>query len=79
LDFSEGDLVFLNPHSLSSLRREKGRGRKSLMKYDGPFKVIQRLSPVSYQLWMPASYGIHPILNIAYLKKYQPSPAEFGN
>ena len=49
------------------------------MKYDGPFEVIQKLSPVSYQLRMPASYGIHPIVNIAHLEKYQPSPAEFGN
>jgi len=49
------------------------------MKYDGPFKVIQKLSPVSYRLWMLASYGIHPIINIAHLEKYQPSPAEFGN
>ena len=28
---------------------------------------------------MPESYGMHPILNIAHLEKYQPSPAEFGN
>ena len=28
---------------------------------------------------MPESYGIHPILNIAHLEKYQPSPSEFGN
>ena len=49
------------------------------MKYDRPFKVIQTLSPVSYQLQMPASYGIDPIINIAHLEKYQPSPAEFGN
>jgi hypothetical protein len=28
---------------------------------------------------MPESYGIHPILNIAHLEKYQPSPAKFGN
>ena len=28
---------------------------------------------------MPESYGIHPILNITHLEKYQPSPAEFGN
>ena len=48
------------------------------MKYDGPFEVIQKLSPVSYWLWMPGSYGIHPILNIAHLEKYQSSPAEFG-
>ena len=28
---------------------------------------------------MPESYGIYPMLNIAHLEKYQPSPAEFGN
>ena len=28
---------------------------------------------------MPAPYSIHPIINIALLEKYQPSPAEFGN
>ena len=48
LKFNRGDLVLLNPHSLSLLRNESGRGRKLLMKYDGPFEVIQKLSPVSY-------------------------------
>ena len=28
---------------------------------------------------MPESYGIHPVLNIAHLEKYQPSPGKFGN
>ena len=49
------------------------------MKYNGPFEIIQKLSAVSYRLRMPQSYGIHPILNIAHLERYQPSPAEFGN
>ena len=48
VEFSEGDLVLLNPHSLSLLKSEKGCGRKLLMKYDGPFEVIKKLSPVSY-------------------------------
>ena len=48
------------------------------MKYDGPFEIIHKLSPDSYRLRMPSSYGIHPILNIAHLEKYQSSPAEFG-
>jgi hypothetical protein len=78
-EFQEGDLVLLNPHSLSLLRNETGRGRKLLMKYDGPFEIIQKLSAVSYRLRMPQSYGIHPVLNIAHLEKYQPSPTEFGN
>ena len=48
------------------------------MKYDGPFEVMKKYSPVSYCLRMPASYGIHPVLNIAHLEKYQASPTEFG-
>jgi hypothetical protein len=28
---------------------------------------------------MPASYGIHPVLNIAHLEKYNDSPIEFGD
>ena len=78
-EFQEGDLVLLNPHSLSLLRNETGCGRKLLMKYDRSFKIIQKLSAVFYRLQMPESYGIHPVLNIVHLEKYQPSPAEFSN
>jgi hypothetical protein len=46
LKFNTGDLVLLNPHSLSLLRNESRRGKKLLMKYDGPFEVIQKLSPL---------------------------------
>ena len=49
-EFQEGDLVLLNPHSLSLLRNETGCGRKLLMKYNRPFKIDQKLSAVSYQL-----------------------------
>ena len=48
------------------------------MKYDGPFKIIKKLSLVSYRLRLPASYGIHPVLDIAHLEKYQASPTEFS-
>ena len=77
-EFEEGDQVVLNPHSLNLLRDEKGRGKKLLMRYDGPFEIIKKLSPVSYQLRMPISYGIHPVLNIAHLEPYKSSPPEFG-
>jgi hypothetical protein len=49
------------------------------MKYDRPFEVIKKLSPVSYRLRMPASYGMHPVLNIAHFEKYKKSPPEFSN
>jgi hypothetical protein len=78
-EFEVGDFVILNPHSLSLLRSIKGRGQKLLMRYEGPFEVIQKISSVAYRLRMPASYGTHPVLNIAHLEPYHQSPAEFGD
>ena len=78
-EFKEGDTVVLNPHSLDLLKSEKGRGNKLLMRYDGPFEIIRKLSPVTYQLRLPASYGIHPILNIAHLEEYKQSPESLSN
>ncbi|TFY53679.1 hypothetical protein EVJ58_g9318 [Rhodofomes roseus] len=49
------------------------------MKYDGPFEVIRKVSSVAYQIRLPASYGIHPVINIAHLESYNASPPEFGN
>jgi hypothetical protein len=79
MEFEEGEFVVINPHSLNLLRNEKGRGKKLLMKYDGPFEIIRKLSPVTYQLRLPVSYGIHPILNIAHLEAYNQSPSELGS
>ena len=49
------------------------------MKYDGPFEIIRKLSPVTYQIRLPASHGMHPILNIAHLEKYVKSPDALGD
>ena len=77
-EFQEGDKVVINRKNLGLLKDEKGRGEKLLTKYEGPFEIIQKLSSVSYRLRMPASFGMHPILNIEHLEKYQESPEEFG-
>ena len=78
-EFNEGDLVVLNPHSLDLLKTETGRGNKLLMRHDGRFEVIRKLSPVTYQLCLLASYGIHPILNITHLEEYKSLPPALGD
>ncbi len=78
VEFEEGDEVLINPHSLELLKQEKGRGRKFLMKYDGPFEIIRKISPITYQLRLPESYGIHPVINIAHLEPYIRSPDKYG-
>ena len=69
-EFHKGDLVLINPHSLSLLRSNKGEGKKFLMQYNGPFKVMEKISDVTYRIRLPASYGIHPVINIAHLETY---------
>ena len=61
------------------LKDIKGKGKKLLPRYDGPFEIIEKISPLAYRLRMPASYGMHPVLNIGHLEIYRSSPPEFGN
>jgi hypothetical protein len=49
------------------------------MRYDGPFEIMEKISAVAYRLRMPASYGTHPVLNIAHLEPYSQSPSSFGD
>ena len=78
LEFNVGDLVLVNRHSLSLLRLKKGLGQKLQMKYDGPFKVLQKYGPTTYCLRLPSSYGMHPVLNVSHLESYQQSRPEYG-
>jgi hypothetical protein len=77
--FEPGDKVLINPHSLELLKEKRGKGKKLNMKYEGPFEIMEQVSPVSYRLRLPASYRIHPVINIAHLESYKQSPQEFGD
>lgn len=79
-EFEVGDLVLVNLHSLNLLQNFKGRGRKLLPRFDGPFEVLEKISPVAYRLRLPASFQGHPVFNIAHLEYYhqQHSAGEQG-
>ena len=78
-EFETGDQVLINPHSLQLLHAETGKGKKLLMKYEGPFEISQKIGPNTYRLRMPASYGIHPVLNSSHLEPYHISDPSLGN
>ena len=71
-EFNQGDLVLINPYSLELLKTKKGRGKKLLMKYDGPFKVKQKITLMTYWLRMLVSYSLHLVFNITHLESYHP-------
>lgn len=77
-EFDEGDLVMINPHSMELAKDLAGKGKKLLARYDGPFEILTKISPVTYRLRLPSSYGIHPVISIAHLERYHASPEEFG-
>ncbi|CCO34283.1 hypothetical protein BN14_08378 [Rhizoctonia solani AG-1 IB] len=77
--FEPGDKVLINPHSLNLLKHHQVKGNKFTMQYEGPFEVMEQISPVAYRIRLPASYKMHPIINIAHLESYKESPPEFGS
>lgn len=79
IEFHEGDLVLINPHTLELRTDTKGIGRKLLARYEGPFEILEKISPITYRLKLRASYKIHPVISIAHLEKYHTSTPDLGD
>ena len=67
--FQVSDIVFLRlqPYKQSSLKL-KGHQNISSNLY-GPYKVLQKITYVSYKLKLPPSSCIHPVFHVSCLKK----------
>jgi transposase InsO family protein len=74
IEFVEGDLVYL---STTNLNLPKGRSRKLVPKYIGPYRVNKVKSPgASYELDLPAelrSRGVHPVFHTSLLRPHVPN------
>lgn len=76
--FDENDLVLLSTkHTNPPFLQAKG-SNKLRSKYIGPFRIARKISPTAYELDLPAHIGMHPIVNVEYLKVFHESPAEFA-
>jgi hypothetical protein len=65
--YKEGDQVWLEG---KNLHISQPTAKLAPRRY-GPFKVIQVLSPVSYQLQLPMQWSIHPVFHIDLLTPYR--------
>jgi hypothetical protein len=78
IELEVGQLVLVNPHSLKLSGDWQQTGKKLLPKWEGPFEIIEKFGPNTYQIRLPPDWDIHPVLHVAHLKPYKSSPPEFG-
>ena len=72
--FEVGNHVFLKVMPKRGVVRFDKRG-KLLSRYIGPFKILERVGAVAYQLALPSSLsGVHEVFHVSMLWKYTLDP-----
>jgi len=67
-EFKPGDEVWLNAKNLMTERPSKKLDFKRL----GPFKVLRKVSDLVYELKLPSSFRIHPVISASRLELAKP-------
>ena len=53
-----------------------GKRGKLSSRFIGPFKILERVGTIAYQLALPPSMsGVHEVFHVSMLQKYTPYPA----
>ena len=74
--FAVGDRVLLSTQHLK-LIGERKRARKLTERFVGPYRVKRVVNANAYELELPASLKIHPVINISHLKEYRDGTRAF--
>ena len=72
--FNIGDQVWLDSRNLKT-----NYHKKMAPKREGPFKILEKLRPVTYCLELPSTWKIHNIFHATLLKCYQETEVHGGN
>ena len=75
LEFEVDDHVFLKVMPKRGVVRFGKRG-KLLLRFIGPFEILERVGTVAYRLaFFPSMSGVHEVFHVSMLRKYTPDPA----
>jgi hypothetical protein len=76
LEFSWCDRVLLSTEHLKLVGESK-RARKFTERYIGPYRIKRVVNDNAYELDLPATLKIHPVVNVSQLKEYRDGAAAF--
>ena len=75
LEFEVGDMVFLRISPWKGVLRFGKHGKLS-PRYIGPYRIVERIGEVAYQLELPSNLDrIHDVFHVSMLHKYIPDPS----
>ena len=74
-EYEEGQQVMLSSSNLTTNRPSP----KLADKWQGPFKILRKVSPLNYELELPADWRIHPVFHVDKLRPYSEDPKEPNN
>jgi hypothetical protein len=76
LEFEVGDHVYLRVSLMKGVRRFGIKG-KLAPRYIGPYLIIDKYGPTSYQVELPPKLsGVHNVFHVSQLKRYLKPPTD---
>ncbi|XP_059066504.1 uncharacterized protein LOC131857796 [Cryptomeria japonica] len=69
LEFNVGDKVLVRMDQ-NRFKMPKGLSASLVRRFDGPFEVTQKISPVAYKLCLPLHSGTQPVFHVSQLRPH---------
>jgi hypothetical protein len=76
LEFKVGDRIYIRVSPMKGVRRFGIKG-KLAPRYAGPYPIIDKYGPMSYQVELPAKLsGVHNVFHVSQLKRCLKPPTD---
>ena len=70
VQFEVDDQVLLSSAHINLASQAKRPSKKLQHRFIGPYRIIQKVSPVAYKLDIPQTLKIHPVFHVSILRPY---------